>query len=98
VGSAVISAAGGVAAPTREEQAWLETLGLPVRAAATALGHSMEPSFVAALALATLAVRHGTLFGPLEAAEAPMAGRLHHALVTGWGHWRGEAMALVTPA
>ncbi|HYZ22519.1 MAG TPA: beta-ketoacyl-ACP synthase, partial [Rhodopila sp.] len=96
-GSAVISAASGVAAPTLEEQAWLATLGLPVRAAATALGHGVEPSFVAALALATLAVRHGALFGPLEADEAPMTGPLRQALVTGWGHWRGEAMALVTP-
>jgi 3-oxoacyl-[acyl-carrier-protein] synthase II len=58
----------------------------------------MEPSFVATLALATLAVQHGALFGPLDAGEAPMTGALRQALVTGWGHWRGEAMALVTPA
>ncbi|HEX2939749.1 MAG TPA: beta-ketoacyl-ACP synthase [Rhodopila sp.] len=97
-GSAVISGASGVAAPTQEEQAMLATLGLPVRATATALGHSLEPSFVANLALAALSVRHGRLFGPLEPAEAPMATKLDHALVTSWGHWRGEAAAVVTAA
>ena len=77
-----------------EEQAFLAELGLPVRATATALGHSMEPSFPASLALAALAVRHGSLFPPLEAAEQAMPAPLKQALVTSWGHWRGEALAL----
>jgi 3-oxoacyl-[acyl-carrier-protein] synthase II len=58
----------------------------------------MEPGFPASLALAALSVRHGTLFPPLEAAEAEMTGRLHQVLVTGWGHWRGEALAVVEAA
>ncbi|HEY0185511.1 MAG TPA: beta-ketoacyl-ACP synthase [Rhodopila sp.] len=97
-GSAVISGASGVAAPTQEEATFLAGLNLPVRATATALGHSLEPSFPASLALAALAVRHGTLFPPLEAAEQVMTAPLTQALVTSWGHWRGEALALVTPA
>jgi 3-oxoacyl-[acyl-carrier-protein] synthase II len=97
VGTAVISGASGVASITREEQAFLTGLGLPFRAAATALGHSMEPSFPATLALAALSVARGRLFAPLEPAEAPMQGPLRQALVTSWGHWRGEALALVTP-
>ncbi|HXT80399.1 MAG TPA: beta-ketoacyl-ACP synthase, partial [Acetobacteraceae bacterium] len=96
--TAVISGASGVAAATREEQAFIAGLGLPARAAATALGQSMEPSFPASVALAALAVRHGRLFGPLEAAEAPMATGLRQAMVTSWGHWRGEALALIEPA
>ena len=96
--AAVISGASGVAEPTVEEAGFLRQLGLPVRAAATAFGHSLEPSFLGSLALAAIAVRQGALFAPLEAAEAPMAGALRQALVTGWGLWRGEAMAVVDGA
>jgi 3-oxoacyl-[acyl-carrier-protein] synthase II len=99
---AVISAASGAPAPTREEAAFLADLGLPVRGVATAIGHSLEPAFPAAMALAALAIRHGSLFPPLEASEAattsPPVGALKKTLVTGWGHWRGEAMALVETA
>jgi 3-oxoacyl-[acyl-carrier-protein] synthase II len=95
---AVISGASGVAVPTREEQAFLATTGLPVRATATALGHGLEPSFPASLALAAMAIQRGTLFAPLEPSEQHMASPLKQALVTSWGHWRGEALALVTGA
>jgi 3-oxoacyl-[acyl-carrier-protein] synthase II len=95
-GLGVISGASGVAAITAEEQAFLATLGRPVRATATALGHSLEPSFPASLALAAASVQRGRLFGPLEAAEQVMTAPLTQALVTSWGHWRGEALALVT--
>lgn len=97
-GAAVISGASGVTAITAEEQAFLAGLGRPVRTTATALGHSLEPSFPASLALAALSVQRGTLFAPLEAAEAPMTEPLTQALVTSLGHWRGEALALVTAA
>ncbi|MGH7043229.1 MAG: hypothetical protein ACREFY_14030, partial [Acetobacteraceae bacterium] len=73
-------------------------LHLPVRASATAFGHSLEPAFPAAVALAALAVHEGRLFPPLEQAEAPMDAPLRQALVTGWGHWRGEALGLVSAA
>jgi 3-oxoacyl-[acyl-carrier-protein] synthase II len=96
--AAVISAASGAGPATTEERAFLDRLALPVRAAATALGHTVEPSFPAALALAAIAVRDSELFPPLEPAEGPMTAPLRHVLVTGWGHWRGEALALVTGA
>jgi len=96
--TAVMSGASGVAAPTTEEKALLDGLGLPVRAAANAFGHSLEPSFVANMALAAASVSRGTLFAPLEAAEQPMATPLRDVLVTSWGHWRGEALAHVTAA
>ncbi len=96
--AAVISGATGIAAATAEERGFLDALGLPVRAVATAIGHGIEPSFPAAIALAAAAIGRGRLFDPLEAAEAPMTGPLKQALVTSWGNWRGEAMALVTEA
>jgi 3-oxoacyl-[acyl-carrier-protein] synthase II len=93
--AAVVSGACGTADATREEHALLAGLGLPVRAAATAIGHSVEPSFPASLALAALALRHGRLFDPLEPSESDMTGALSQVLVTSWGQWRGEAMALL---
>ncbi len=95
-GAAVISGASGAAAATVEERAFLDTLGLPVRAGATALGHSLEPAFPASVALAAMALARGTLFPPLEPAETPMTAPLRDVLVTGWGHWRGEALAHLT--
>jgi 3-oxoacyl-[acyl-carrier-protein] synthase II len=99
-GVAVISAASGAPLPTDEEAEFLRGLGLPVRAVGTAFGHPVEATFPAALAVAAMAIRRHTLFGPLEDAtlEAPMPGALRQVLVTGWGHWRGEALALVTAA
>ncbi len=96
--AAVISGASGALAPTREEADFLRDLRLPVRATATAFGHSLEPSFPANLALAALSLSRGRLFGPLEPAETPMTDVLRQVLVTSWGHWRGEALAVVEPA
>ncbi len=96
--SAVLSGASGVAAPTQEERAFLAGLRLPARATGTALGHSFEPSFPANLALAATAIARGRLFAPLEPEEEPMRDPLRSVLVTGWGHWRGEGMAVVAPA
>ncbi|MSO99446.1 MAG: beta-ketoacyl-ACP synthase [Acetobacteraceae bacterium] len=96
--SAVISGASGAARATAEEREFLDRLGLPVRAVASAIGHSLEPSFPAAVALAAMSIARRKLFPPLEPAEAPFEGQLAGLLVTSWGMWRGEATALVTPA
>lgn len=98
--AAVISGASGVSAATVEEAEFLRGLGMPARATATALGHSLEPSFPANLALAAIALSQRRLFAPLEAAdlEAPMTADLRQVLVTSWGHWRGEALAVVEAA
>ncbi len=96
--SAVLSGAAGIAAATMEERAFLDNLRLPIRATASAIGHTMESSFPANIALAAAAVARGRLFPPLDAGEAPMEGKLSAALVTGWGHWRGESSAVVDRA
>ena len=97
-GAAVISGATGAAPATGEEAAFLRDLGLPFRAAATAWGHALEAMFPAGLAMAAMAVAKGRLFHPLEPAETPMDEGLRQVLVTSWGLWRGEAMALVDAA
>lgn len=91
--TAIISGASGVGV---EEPIFLQGLNLPIRSPANALGHSLEPSFPANLSLAAMAVSRGKLFAPLEAAEAVTDIKLKNALVTAWGHWRGEGMALIT--
>lgn len=93
--AAVISGATGVSAATMEEAEFLRSLRLPVRATATALGHSVEPSFPANIALAAMALSQRRLFAPLEPEEQPMHAELRQMLVTSWGHWRGEALAVV---
>jgi len=71
---------------------------MSTRATATAFGHSLEPSFPANLAVAAMALSRRRLFGPLEAAEQAMNDELRQVLVTSWGHWRGEALAVVEAA
>jgi len=62
------------------------------------LGHSVEASFLANLGLAITCLEHGRLFPalspdePIETRGDDAADRL---LVTGWGHFRGEGMALI---
>lgn len=96
--SAVISTATGWTRPTAEERSFLDALRLPVRAASTALGNSVEPSFPASVALAAMSLARGRLFPPLEPAEAPFEGPPAGLFVTSWGIWRGEATALLVPA
>jgi 3-oxoacyl-[acyl-carrier-protein] synthase II len=93
--AAAISGATGAAAATMEELSFLHRLGLPVRTTATAFGHSLEPSFPANLALAALSLSRHRLFAPLEPDEQPMSAELRQVLVTSWGHWRGEALAVI---
>jgi 3-oxoacyl-[acyl-carrier-protein] synthase II len=93
--AAVISGASGVQSATQEEADFLRDLGMPVRGTATAFGHSLEPSFPANLALAALSLSQRRLFAPLEPDEQTMTEELRQVLVTSWGHWRGEALAVV---
>ena len=85
-GHAVVSGATGAAAPTAAEDAFLAGLrdtgpaqGRLLRSA-DLIGHPVEAAFPAGIALGALAVAGGA---------APQA------LVTGFGVWRGEALALV---
>ena len=88
-GYAVVSGATGAAEPTAEETGFLAELrdAGPAQGAvlhtAEAIGHSVEASFPANLAIGALM---------LGQAEAPP-----QALVTGFGAWRGEALALLEP-
>jgi len=96
--AAIISGAGGAAPATGEERAFLEAHpDLAVRATGSYVGHGPEPQFAMNIALAVIALDHGSLFPPCDATglERPMSGDLRQVIVTGVGHWRGEGLALV---
>ena len=99
--AAALSGASGAAAATAEERTFLAAHpDLAVRATGTYLGHAAEPQFVMNVALAAVALDHGSLFPPCDATglEKPMSGDLQQVVVTGVGHWRGEGLALVERA
>jgi 3-oxoacyl-[acyl-carrier-protein] synthase II len=96
--AAVLSGATGVNPATAEERHFLKLHpDLAVRATGSYLGHGLEPQFPVNIALATVALDHGSLFPPCDASglERPTTGDLTQVLVTGVGHWRGEGLALV---
>ncbi|HEY7231657.1 MAG TPA: beta-ketoacyl-ACP synthase [Pseudolabrys sp.] len=96
--TAILSGATGVNPATAEERNFLnEHPDIAVRATGSYLGHGLEPQFPMNIALATIALEHGTLFPPCDSTglERPMTGELKQVVVTGVGHWRGEGLALV---
>ncbi len=102
---AVLSGATGVEPLASEEKAFLDGLAeqgtdLAVRAVGSRIGHGLEAQFPALVALAALTVSHGSLFPPLDSTgmERESSGSITQALITTWGHWRGEGMALVSRA
>ena len=98
---AVMSGACGMPAPTGDERAFLETVAakdhdIAIRATGSLTGHLVEAQFPMGVALAALVAKHGKVFPPRDESgvETP-DGVVSQAVATGWGHWRGEAMALV---
>ena len=93
----VISGATGMAGPAGAESAFLAGLdrAITLRAAGNRFGWGVEASFPASLAMAALALSDAKLPAPLDATEAPFEGAPEKILVTGFGAWRGEALALL---
>ena len=95
---AALSGATGAEPATGEEREFLAAHSdLAVRATGSYFGHGMDSQFPMNVALAAIAVAHGSLFPPHDATglERPMSGELQQVLVTSVGHWRGEGLALV---
>ncbi len=62
-----MSGATGAILATAEERAFFEAHpDLAVRATGSYLGHGMEPQFAMNIALATVALDHGSLFPPCD--------------------------------
>ncbi len=101
----VLSGASGAEPATAEELQFLAGVrqrgfNTQVRAWGSLLGHSLEAHFVAGLALAALAMSKDGFYPPFGASdvESPSNRRVDRILVTAFGHWRGEALALVQSA
>jgi len=104
----VLSGATGAAPALAEETRFLDALAaerpISVRGTGSLLGHGVEAQFAANIALAALAISRsansgGAFYPPLDGGrfERSAAGAVRDILVTGFGVWRGEALALVSP-
>ncbi|HEY8610577.1 MAG TPA: beta-ketoacyl-ACP synthase [Roseomonas sp.] len=95
---AVISGASGTPAAWAEEEAFLRGLGAPVRRPANLIGHGVEGSFPAHVALAALALSRGGFYAAMDPADGDEVAAPFRILVTGFGQWRGEALAALSRA
>jgi 3-oxoacyl-[acyl-carrier-protein] synthase II len=97
----VVSGATGVEPAVAEERAFLQALttrGAVLRTPGSLLGHGVEASFPANCALGALALSRGGFYAPMDPdLDAPHQGGVDRVLVTGFGQWRGEALALLEP-
>jgi 3-oxoacyl-[acyl-carrier-protein] synthase II len=97
-GLGVISGMTGVAEARVEEEAFLAGLGgAAVRRSGSLLGHGVEASFPANIALAALALSQNGFYPKMDPADTG-DGAVERILVTGFGQWRGEALALLEKA
>jgi len=86
------------AAVQAEEARFLAALpNATIRRAGTLIGHGTEAAFPAQLALAATAIEASGFYPPLDPADAPGTVPPRRILVTGFGVFRGEALALVEP-
>jgi 3-oxoacyl-[acyl-carrier-protein] synthase II len=103
---AIMSGVSGVEHVTHEEKLFLDGLayhGLKttVRGYGSVLGHGMEPHFISGVALAAIALSKGGFYAPFDSSDMERnvatvpSSRFRHIMVTGFGHWRGEALGLI---
>jgi len=98
----VLSGCCGVQPQLSEEHEFLNALsdsGInpAIRAVTTVLGNTLEAQFPANVILASLAISRGAFFDPFDnsGVEQEYAGHPEHILISSWGHWRGESLALI---
>ena len=97
-GLGVLSGMTGVAEAREEEDAFLAGLGAAaVRRTGSLIGHGVEATFPANVALGALALSRGGFYPAMDPADAG-DGAVDRILVTGFGQWRGEALALLERA
>jgi len=98
----VITGCSGIQPQLAQEHEFLNSLpeqGFQpaIRAATSVFGNTMEAQFPANVALAALALVNGDFFDPFDESgvEVPWSGTPEQVLISTWGHWRGESLALI---
>jgi len=98
----VLSGCCGVQPQLTEEHDFLNNLsefGIDpaIRGVTTLFGNTLEVQFPVSVILASLAISKGAFFNPFDATdvEKEYAGDPERILISSWGHWRGECLALV---
>jgi 3-oxoacyl-[acyl-carrier-protein] synthase II len=98
----VLSGTSGIQPQLTEEHEFLDSLSKhdiqpAIRAATSLFGNTMEAQFPVNVALAALAISKGGFFDPFDESgvEVPWSGHPEQVLISTWGHWRGESLALV---
>lgn len=99
---AVLSGCCGVQPQLSEEHGFLNDLserGIDpaIRGMTTVLGNTLEAQFPVGVILASLAISKGAFFDPFDDSglEREFSGDPERVLISNWGHWRGECLALV---
>lgn len=98
----ILSGASGAKQALQVERRMLEAFGkdreIYVRGCATMIGHGIEAQMPACVGLAAAALREQKFFMPFDdqGFEQPAREMPKTIGVTGWGHWRGEALAIVS--
>jgi 3-oxoacyl-[acyl-carrier-protein] synthase II len=99
---AVLSGCCGVQPQLSEEHEFLDSLSEhgfepAYRAVTTVLGNTLEAQFPVNIVLASLAISKGAFFDPFDdsGVEQTYDGKPERVLISSWGHWRGESLALI---
>jgi len=98
----VLSGCCGIQPQLKEELEFLDGLsgnGIEpvIRGMSTVFGNTLEAQFPLGVVLASLAISRGGFFSPFDdtGVEKDFTGAPERVLISNWGHWRGEALALI---
>jgi len=98
----VLSGCCGVQPQLQEEHDFLDGLSVHgiepvIRGISSVFGNTLEAQFPLSVILASLAIARGAFFAPfdLTGVEKEFYGSPERVLISTWGHWRGESLALV---
>ena len=98
----VLSGCCGVQPQLTEEHDFLKGLsehGIDpaIRGVTSIFGNTLEAQLPLSVVLASLAISRGAFFTPFDesGAEKEFCGQPDSVLISTWGHWRGESLALV---
>jgi len=99
----VLSGCSGVQPQLTEEREFLDSLSShniepAIRGVTSVLGSLLEAQFPVSVALASLAISRAAFYDPFDASgiEQDYSGEPEHVLISNWGHWRGESLALIS--